>query len=115
MVRIAALPDLSRFVRRENKLNIYNTIKLVIGEDFIEVSGCVISQASEILQDLAVNQPELYLDQFVGELEGVQDVVELLYGGEVQLSEDNLKTIMKFSVVFGVDGMYTLCLEWVKQ
>ena len=115
MVRIASLPDISRFVKREGRLNINNTIHLLVGEDAVEVSGCVISQSSQLLQDLAMTQREIYLDQFTGEIEGIQDVVEMMYGGEVKLNEGNVKTIMKFSVVYGVPEMYELCRKWVEE
>ena len=48
-----------------------------------------------------------------GETEGVQDVVEMLYGGEVELNERNYKTVLKFSVVYNVQEMYKLCMDWV--
>ena len=115
MVRIARLPDLSRFVRQDEKVTIYNTIHLLVGEDSVEVSGPVISQASQLLQDLVENQRELYLDQFSGEIEGVQDVVEMLYGGEMELSEVNYKTVLKFSMLYQVKEMYQLCIEWLKE
>ena len=115
MVRIASLPDISRFVKREGRLNINNTIHLLVGEDAVEVSGCVISQSSQLLQDLALTQREIYLDQFTGEIDGIQDVVEMMYGGEVKLNEENVKTIMKFSVVYGVPEMYELCRKWVEE
>ena len=111
MVRITSLPDISRFVRREGKLNINNTIHLLVGEDGVEVSGCVISQSSQLLQDLALTQREIYLDQFTGEIKGIQDVMKMMYRGEVKLTLANLKIIMKFSVVYacGVPEMYEIC------
>ena len=115
MVRITSLPDISRFVKREGQLNINNTIHLLVGEDAVEVSGCVISQSSQLLQDLALTQREIYLDQFTGEIEGIQDVVEMMYGGEVKLNEENVKTIMKFSVVYRVVEMYEICRKWVEE
>ena len=115
MVRITSLPDISRFVKREGRLNINNTIHLLVGEDAVEVSGCVINQSSQLLQDLALTQQEIYLDQFTGEIEGIQDVVEMMYGGEVKLTLENVKTIMKFSVVYGVPEMYELCRKWVEE
>ena len=114
MVRLSSFPDLSRFVKREDKVKVNNTVHLLVGEDSIEVSGLVLSQASQVLQDLVGNQRELYLDQFLGEIEGIQDVVEMLYGGEIELSEVNYQTIIKFSTVFQVKEMYQLCIEWVK-
>ena len=65
---------------------VYNTVHLLVGEDSVEVSGPVISQVSQVLQDLVRNQRELYLDQFSGEIDGIQDVVEILYGGDVVLT-----------------------------
>ena len=48
-----------------------------------------------------------------GETEGVQDVVEMLYGGEVELNERNYRTVLKFSVLYNVQDMYKLCMDWV--
>ena len=48
-----------------------------------------------------------------GETEGVQDVVEMLYGGEVELNERNYRTVLKFSVLYDVQDMYKLCMDWV--
>ena len=115
MVRIPDLPDLSRFVQRADKVPVYNTIHLLVGEESVEVSGPVICQASQVLEGLVGNQPELYLDQFTGEIEGIYDVVEILYGGEVKLSEQNFKTVLKFSVLFDVTKLYRLCIEWLKE
>ena len=64
---IRGLPDLSRFVKRGEKLPVHNTVLLLVGEESIEVSGPVISQVSVVLQELVGSQAELYLDQFVGE------------------------------------------------
>ena len=114
MVRIDSLPDLSRFVQRTDKVPVYNTIHLLVGEESVEVSGPVICQASKVLEGLVGNQPELYLDQFTGEIEGIYDVVEVLYGGDVELSEGNYQTLLKFSIVYDVKKMYNLCFEWLK-
>jgi len=111
-VQISSLPDLSRFVKREKKLKIYNTIQLVIGEVKLEVSGPVISQASDTLQKLAGESCELYLDGFDGEMDGIQDCIELLYGGEVVLTDTNVKTVLKFSIIYQVKEMFDLCLRW---
>ena len=75
MVRIPDLPDLSRFVQRADKVPVYNTIHLLVGEESVEVSGPVICQASKVLEGLVGNQPELYLDQFTGEVEGIYELL----------------------------------------
>lgn len=83
--------------------------------DSIEACGPVISQASMVLQELMEDHSELYLDQFEGELDGVKDVVEMLYGGEVDLTEANIKTVFKFSVLYKVEEMLALCNEWLER
>ena len=115
MAGIRGLPDLSRFVKRGDKLPVHNTVLLLIGENTIEVSGPVISQVSDVLQELVGRQSEIFLDQFVGETEGIQDVVEILYGGAVPITEDNYRTIMKFSLLYKVHDMYDITRKWVKK
>ena len=115
MVRIPLLPDLSRFIRRSDKVKLFNTVHLLIGETSIEVSGAVLSLTSPLLEGLVGVNNEVYLDQFVGEEEGVQDVVEMMYGGEVELGEENVKTLLKFAVVFEVKEMYEIAFGWVKE
>ena len=48
---------------------------------------------------------------FTGEIKGIQDVMKMMYRGEVKLTLANLKIIMKFSVVYacGVPEMYEIC------
>ena len=56
-----------------------------------------------------------YNDDLIPYLIFLQDVVELMYGGEVELKESNIKTILKFSTLFQIQDMYNLCLDWVTQ
>ena len=113
MVRIESLPDLSRFVKQEEKTTVYNTVHLLDGEDSIEVSGPVISQASRVLQDLVGKRRELDLEEFSGEIQGVQDCVELLYGGGVILSVRNVRTVIKFSAVYQIPELLDVCMVWL--
>ena len=39
----------------------------------------------------------------------------MMYGGEVELREENVKTILKFSVVYQIQEMYYLCQEWIRE
>ena len=73
----------------------------------------MISMKSQVLQGLVGCQREVYLDQFGGEVEGVKDAVELLYGGDVHITQGNVKTVLKFSVVYEIKDLYELVLEWV--
>ena len=107
--------DLSRFVRRANPVKLYNTVRLMVGDECIEASGIVLSQCSNVLAELVERSGVIYLDQFIGDIDGVQDVVELLYGGTVELGLDNVRILLKFSALYRVRELLELCLAWVKE
>ena len=115
MSRIPNLPDFSQFIQRGDKIKIHNTVNFVIGEKTIEANGIVISQSSTILLDLAVKNSDIYIDDFVNDLKGVQDCLELLYGGPVDITTTNIQTIVKFSVKFEIQSLYQICLDWIKE
>ena len=112
MTQLTNLPDVSRFLE---EVQVHDTVNLLIGEDTIQVNGIVISLVSKVLQDLAVKGPDLNLDDFVGDIDGVRDCVKFLYGGKVDVTVDNLKTITKFSIKFEVKCLYQVCVDWVEQ
>ena len=114
MVRLSSLPDLSLFVVREDPIKIYNTVNFLVGEVIFEVNGLVISRKSERLLNLVKIQQDIYLDEFAGEEEGIQDCIELLYGGFVDIGIVNIKTILKFAAINGIEEMFIIGMDWIK-
>ena len=80
-----------------------------------QVNGLVISQCSGVLLDLVTKSPDVCLDLFVGDLPGVKDCIMFLYGGEVQITTNNIQTIVKFSAMFEVKNLLELCFGWIEQ
>ena len=80
-----------------------------------QVNGLVISQCSDVLLDLVTKSPDVCLDLFVGDLPGVKDCIMFLYGGEVQITTNNIQTIVKFSAMFEVKNLFELCFDWIEQ
>ena len=115
MPQINGLPNLSRFVRRENTVHIHNTVQLVVGENRVEVNGYIISQKSQKLEDLVTANGEIYMDQFVGDETAFHDVIELLYGADVKFNNANIKTIAKFGAVYEVNDMFQLSIGWIRD
>ena len=60
-------------------------------------------------------QAELYLDQFTDCLEGLLDGIDLLYGAQVTLAIHNIQPLLKFSLLYKVEGVLKVCLEWIKK
>ena len=68
-----------------------------------------------MLLDLVTKSPDVCLDLFVGDLPGVKDCVMFLYGGKVQITTNNIQTIVKFSAMFEVKNLFELCFDWIEQ
>ena len=113
MPKISELPDFSRFIRRDDKVMIYNNVHFVVGETIIEANGLVVSQESSVLLDLVAKNTEIYLDDFINDVDGVQDCLEFLYGAEVELNTDNIQSIIKFSIKFEIESLYKISIQWI--
>ena len=59
MSQLEGVRDLSEYVRRTNKVPIYNTVTLVMGTQSIVVSGIVLAQQSEALRELVMAHSEV--------------------------------------------------------
>ena len=65
--------------------------------------------------ELIQSDTELYLDQFTDCLEGLLDGIDLLYGAKVTLGQHNIQPLLKFSLLYKVEGVLEVCLGWVKK
>ena len=104
-VKLGFRTDFTRFLKEEHKIN--HTVKVVTKDKVIECSGAVLCQHSDILQKLFAKEDELFLDNYTH----IQDCLLVLHGAEVTLSIDNILDLMKFSVQFGINDIYTQCLD----
>ena len=107
--------DFSRFFDRAGPLPIPNNMSLIVDEHVIECNGPILAQHSLVLFDKLTKSNEVFLDEFSGMVEGVLDCIEILYGKDVAVSLENLQALMKFSLLFKVERLYDLCLEWVRN
>ena len=113
MSKLPGILDISQYIRSDG-VKINNSVNILVGETIIEANGIVLSLLSPVLLDLAVKSSDIILDEFVDNVNGVRDCLALLYGGTVEINDDNLETIVKFSIKFEVEKLYTLCVEWIR-
>ena len=71
---------------------------------------CTLNECTKMELD-----PPLYLDQFTDCLEGLLDGIDLLYGAQVTLSLHNIQPLLKFSLLYKVEGVLKVCLEWINK
>lgn len=110
--------DISHYFPRDDKADrvvIPNNVKLVVGTKVYNCNGCVLAQRSTVFLDKMQKQAEIYLDEFTGCQAGVMDSIDLLYGAEITLMLENIQPLLKFSLMYKIEGMFDLCMDWVQK
>ena len=107
--------DYSRWLNRE-KLEencIPNTVRILIGDEIIVCNGLILADWSPVLKDIIIQSDEVRLDEYLGHTEEFYDCLELLYGGKVSLSFENVEGILQFSCMFEINAMFEMCKKWL--
>ena len=109
--------DFSPFFLRANhvRTRIPNSVTIAIGEEIIECNGLVLARHSKVLREMLFNSSDLYLDEFCGDRTGVEDCLDLMYGGRVEIDEGNIQVLIKFGKLFEVDDMVQGALDWLSS
>jgi len=110
--------DFSPYFVRDGKVDrvvIHNNVKLVVGTEIFNCSGTILARHSTVFLDMIQKQSEIYLDEFTDCLEGLLDGIDLLYGAEITLSLQNIQPLLKFSLIYKIEGVFEVCLQWVKK
>ena len=97
------------------RTRIPNSVTIAIGEEIIECNGLVLARHSKVLRELLFNSSDLYLDEFCGDRTGVEDCLDLMYGGRVEIDEGNIQVLIKFGKLFEVDDMVQGALDWLSS
>ena len=97
------------------RTRIPNSVIITIGEEIIECNGLVLAGHSKVLRELLFNSYDLYFDEFCGDRTGVEDCLDLMYGGEVEIDEGNIQVLIKFGKLFEVDDMVQGALDWLSS
>ena len=115
--------DISRFFIRKgylNRLQIPHCVTLVIGPDTLQCSGLILANSSSVLLDMMVKgrtcgSCELYLDEFTGVTGAVEDCIDLLYGGTVDVDIGSIQAMLKFGKLFQIDELVETCLTFIEM
>ena len=107
--------DFSKYLL-DNSLQINHQVNVIVDGAVLKCNGALLANQSPILQQLFLESDELHLDEFEGLLDqGVMDSLVLMYGGHVEITINNIQTILKFSVAYQIPAMFNLCQKWVLE
>ena len=109
MFSLAPLTDLTRFRRSNFKNKVY-----VITEDrYIKSNGVLLAARSAKIEETLEESENILAVQFSDNMAGLEDCLDLVYGGSVDIREDNCKSIYKFGKLFQISEMIAGVLEWI--
>ena len=90
----------------------YNAPVCVMTEsETIQCNGLLLAQHSSVLREYLKEDKELFLT----DNKHVRECLSILYGGSVELTEENFQDILKFMVCFDVRSARDQVLEWMSE
>ena len=109
MFFLAPLGDLTRFLSS----NIKNEVYLITENVCIKSNGLLLAARSAKIEEILEESEKIPAVQFSDNMAGLEDCLDLVYGGSVDIREDNFKSIYKFGKLFEISKMMKGVLAWI--
>ena len=109
MFSLTPLGDLTRFLSS----NIKNEVYLITEDVCIKSNGLLLAARSAKIEEILEESEEIPAVQFSDNIAGLEDCLDLVYGGSVDIREDNFKSIYKFGKLFEINKMMKGVLAWI--
>ena len=109
MFSLAPLTDLTRFRRS----NFKNEVYLITEDRCIKSNGLLLAARSAKIEEILEESEKIPAVQFSDNMAGLEDCLDLVYGGSVDIREDNFKSIYKFGKLFEISKMMKGVLAWI--
>ena len=109
MFALAPLADLTRFRRSNIKCEVY----LVTEDVCIKSHGILLAARSAKLEKMVEESENIPAVEFSDDITGLEDCLDLVYGGSVDIGEENCKSIYKFGKLFQIQEMMDGVLSWI--
>ena len=109
MFSLNPLGDLTRFRRSDIKSEVY-----VVTEDVcIKSQRILLAARSANLEKMVEKSENIPAVEFSDDIAGLEDCLDLVYGGSVDIRDDNCKSIYKFGKLFQIREMMDGVLSWI--
>ena len=109
MFSLTPLGDLTRFRRN----NVKNEAYLITEDVCIKAHGIILAARSAKIEVMLEESEKIPAVEFSDDLKGLEDCLDLVYGGCVEIRVDNFKTIYKFGKLFQICEMMESVLSWI--
>ena len=109
MFSLPPLKDLTRFLHGTIKNECYFITKDV----YIKCNGVLLAARSAKITEILKNIEKIPAVECSDNLKGLEDCLDLVYGGSVYIREDNCQSIYRFGKLFQIREMMDGVLAWI--
>ena len=100
--------DFTRYLELDDY---HDPICIVTESETIKCNAVLLAQHSDVLREYLKKDKELFLT----DNKHVRECLSILYGGSVELTEENFQDILKFMVCFDITSVRDQVLDWMSQ
>ena len=93
--------------------NIKSEVYLVTEDVCIKCHGILLAARSAKLENMLEESEKIKVVEFSDNMAGLKDCLDLIYGGSVDIWEENCKSIYKFGKLFQIQEMMDGVLSWI--
>ena len=103
------------YIKIESRLFIFLTLFfLKVDDEEMDCSGAILSQHSTRLAKIVADNESLDLTpHFTGRADDMYSLLEILYGGKIEISMENMESFMKFGIMFQFPDFCDQVLEFL--
>ena len=101
MFTLPHLVDVTRYLKEDFR----NKVFLITEDKTIRCSGIMLAARSIVIEEIIQNSENIPAIQFSDNLPGLFLCLDLIYGGSVEINEENYRSIFKFGKVFQIEVM----------
>ena len=111
MFTLSQLGDISRYL----KDNFRNQVYIITEDKPIKCSGILLASRSTIIEEIIENSENIPAIEFSDNIPGLFACLKLVYGGSINISRDNYRSILKFGIIFQIKEMVDAVLSWIAE
>jgi len=120
-IRVPLGNDLSRFASNQlytESITLYLYQERLVIQTY-KCPGMILAYRSKVFEKLiSMGEREIVLETALfgsSDHSGISDVIKILHGGQVELTEDNFAAVWKFSAKFELRTVFQECFDWVQD
>ena len=111
MLTLSQLGDISRYLKE----NFRNQVYIITEDKPIKCSGILLASRSTIIEEIIENSENIPAIEFSDNIPGLFACLKLVYGGSVDISKENYRSILKFGIIFQIPEMVDAVLSWIAE